>query len=1757
MPVVLTLCQIICRLNLALDVGEMRKSGNDLQAAKDIYYNGKNAFYTDQDGQRVVISLAGLSLASGGVMSGDLLYNVYRDAFYDLGIENENDSAGNFDGHPVEHYADTLVQDLFELNSTRTETEGAIVLNVWMAVAHEMYTVLQSCSSNNVDGMNGALDRATALWIGADQARGDNQEGHMMYNLAEIAGELFGQDDGETRVNNELMKLINSIQRNIKAGTCAQQGGYLNMRQNILNATSLMTIPLVQILVHHIENVQNEGQSDMVELYALSLLPRVASCDPAKFKTMLQWMVFNSLTVDNQESALEMLQSVYSCFDVTCADVGSYLGGRVPECSDAIDSQTGPPALAGYTPSTDVRSKSYIDRDLLQMRLLLEWEAYDAAKDYYKYGFNSQYSLADLATNQAGLDTNEEYSKFQTYYNSTGERSANDIILSVLDGLKPFDSNASDDQKVDVVMTVLQSVVMYLASLGELEAAVAKCEAIAAGSSAASQQNVLELWDGGAAYYIGSIEGTATGGRASDGQLLYGIAKTLCSKFGTCQPDDASVNKVVVQSLGFGKTALQNSNCAEAKSVLQDTIKPSFYVPLIQGTLYYASKSGDLVTGVDSTDFASLFGYSLSLLPHLSDVYPQSATLLRQNSAFQLTTTPMPQGFDAIFRSFKDALNHMATDCKTIGSLPPYGGLCVDIVPTSSPNTPSSFIVANLAFGEYKFSSQDVAAQDSLLSLDVRDMRQTGNIQTAQSIYVDGRNAKQGLYGQVNIKSLSDISSQAHLYMSEDPIFNYFRYALYDESTFESLNNNTSWPFADMVVRLALSPDHGNDANLAAESAVVMNVFFLIQHRLYRAGRECKQGTNPSHLIDSAVSLWIGRDQQEGKFNSGWMLYSLAQQTAQQYGQPEGEAAINTELMDMFNQAQVLADFCSSQPGTFEEIRVLSRQIIQKFSRVIVQRLLYFMSEDNLDYTELYGLSIIPQAVSCDANVYQNLKSALIDSFSRDTTIDDNLYEQIGSLLKCLRMTCDDLGDTTRASSHLQDIVSNLCTKLREDETTKELAGYIATYDISEESRIDLDIRQIGIFMKTRAYEAAADYYMYGANSLKTPRSFLSMQYLATTPDRSNIGAEFTRYSAYFGNDDNYADSIITAALKQAGDYQNASRLQLNEIVVRTLQTMVSYMAVLWMLNSAVDACENGQASQEFLDTAVAYFVGSLEGKNKAGILNGYGELLFSLGKEQCLRFDSCDSSGNANINQRIMSDISSMKFSLSSNNCTAAATMYNEIAKSLVPVAMVQGTLYYASANEELEPRSTSKTVAAGAILADSVLPMIDAANPSSARTIYNNMAFHLDQVPVSNGTYAVFNAFARAINQTGINCTDVGVLRPVSRGICTVQDDSSRPGPNTPTSLGNDLYVSSTFVQNVANIAIDVKEMEDALIDERKDFARLIYNNGKNSDIYDQNGTITGHRSLASFSLQATSDMNEEPLFNLYVYALQDDSGLFMGEDAKHYADTIVKDSFNVKDLEAKTLPAEAAVALNVWMYLAHMLYQTLDDCKNGNLVGEDGIHSIDEAAAYWIGDGQIAGSAQRGHLLYALAEEMGENFQMGVNGQARTNTNILKYFHQAKMELSLPDACANNTASFKSIYGIVNKITSEMAVPLIQGLIHYLRQNDAPRVKVYAYAVVPLISACSPATFTYLKNKLIYSSFNVVEVEPIIDRIMEILPCLGLQCDDLGVHKSEIEPSCTDPPVLRSLAGYKPASNVLEVSFLGSLPYYLISYFFFGTL
>jgi hypothetical protein len=111
------------------------RATDDLDQKRSIYENGANA---------LPLTLQELSLNSSAYYQFPL-YNVYSYAFYELGVTIEHDVEGNFDGNPAEHYADTVVSDLFLLNRTRIEADGALVLGVTMAYWGSLGLMLNSC----------------------------------------------------------------------------------------------------------------------------------------------------------------------------------------------------------------------------------------------------------------------------------------------------------------------------------------------------------------------------------------------------------------------------------------------------------------------------------------------------------------------------------------------------------------------------------------------------------------------------------------------------------------------------------------------------------------------------------------------------------------------------------------------------------------------------------------------------------------------------------------------------------------------------------------------------------------------------------------------------------------------------------------------------------------------------------------------------------------------------------------------------------------------------------------------------------------------------------------------------------------------------------------------------------------------------------------------------------------------------------------------------------------------------------------------------------------------------------------------------------------------------------------------------------------------------------------------------------------------------------------------------------------------------
>jgi hypothetical protein len=1707
-------------------------------------------------------------------MNENPYYNIFRHAFLVLGNKNEGETMGMFDGNPIEEYGNTIVEDLFSLAVENIESDAAIVMNVWMVINHELFTVLDLCDGDNDNDALARLDRAVALWVGEEQVDGVNTKGHMMYNLAEIAGSRFGQDFGETKVNTDIITLFSEMQTFIGAGTCTS--GYVAVRDQVRRAIRLMTIPLVQMMIHHTFNVSNEGGSNFVELYALALIPRIAACDPDAYANELKLNVLRELTADKSAESILALQASLSCLDVSCDDIGEYEGGVVQKCNDPITSYS----MAGYTTTrSDARAKSYMDRDILQIDIFLKFRALDAAMDWYQYGWNSVYSLQELARNQVIPTTaTEQFGDYTAFYMSP--TFAHNWLMDIMEEqVTPYD-NASFDQTRELATSILKYVVMYLASISSFQYAVTECEAT-------NKISALNNWDAGVAFYIGSMEGGEVGGSEIFGQLLYSTSKELCDDFDTCLNPigDSTIKNSVsneVAMTGFigGAAAIDQDTCSVARNILETQIIPNLAIPLFQGTLKNALINAGLQAKTTDGSLAVGYAFSRGILPLISS--SPSALTIQSEMAFQLDTKPVPGGFSAVFDALRTSLPGMETACFDIGILqlqlddnlcdlqgpqpttpPPQATPQATPAPqqiqqptTNAPSVapirspvlhPYNDTPAALAFGRYIFSDPSIADGDGKFALDVRDMFTADSTADATNIYNTGVNAlPTGLSGEMGGVSLASLSTEASAYMAHDPMFNIYKYALYTDVDFEDTAGE-DFAFADDVVQEAIS--NGQDTKLAAEAAVVMNVWMVITHKLQSAVNLCKEGQAADRIIDSAVALWIGKEQAEGKFDNGWMMYSVGQSASKFFGMEEGEAPINTQLMMQFNEAQALAKTCGGN-SEYIDLRVKVFELIRSLTKPLVMSLLFHMVHNNSNMVELYSVSVIPQCAGCNPRAHQALQDALYQGYDHTTDLTDDLMDHFGTFFRCMRITCDDLRVQGDASQALKDLVARICDRLSYP-GLRPIVGYIPTSDVTEYSRFDVDILQVEIFMDTQAYKAAHDYYELGSNVWATNlgTKFISLKALATDGGR-DVAPQYEIFREYFDSLD-YADELIMDVINKIGDYNSASRGQRSSAVTTALINMVVYMAVLEKMYSAVRKCESDdlQGAAADWDKSVALLVGSMEGTIAGGLAGGDGYMMYAEANEQCLFFDTCEPSGEAKSNEELMSVVSSLKDSLTNSLCDNVKNRLSDDIFPSLTIPLVQGVLRFASSNQGISPAGDYDETGSANMMAYSVAPLVDSVNETSALLL--DTSFDFGPAQVQKGTASVYAAFSYALRGMGINCEDIGL--PVVNPSLTVCRDPTATGgsgdtpvappPDTPTKLGDNLYVTTTYVEDRAKIALDLKDMSEALNEGSTKLAQLIYTTGKNSEIFDDDGKFSALRNLRDFSTISTLEMVVEPTFNIFQYALQGPDRSFMGRDARLYADTLVNEAFTLTSPTSKNIPAEAALVLNLWMEVAHKIHNMLYLCKNKMIKGTDGVHTIDIVAAYWIGDSQVAGDGNSGHLLYALAERMGELFNMDVGGQSRTNTNIIRLLNQAKNEIMLPNTCSENPAAFGRLSQISNKIMSQMAIPLIQGLIHNLRANDRDRVKMYAHAYVPLVAGCDPSSFTYLHDKLINLSYNVIEVDEIVDNIRKTYSCLNLQCDDVGVHGSELTEgakACDDPDVFSSLAGYRPSTDVRKVCF-----------------
>lgn len=379
--------------------------------------------------------------------------------------------------------------------------------------------------------------------------------------------------------------------------------------------------------------------------------------------------------------------------------------------------------------------------------------------------------------------------------------------------------------------------------------------------------------------------------------------------------------------------------------------------------------------------------------------------------------------------------------------------------------------------------------------------------------------------------------------------------------------------------------------------------------------------------------------------------------------------------------------------------------------------------------------------------------------------------------------------------------------------------------------------------------------------------------------------------------------------------------------------------------------------------------------------------------------------------------------------------------------------------------------------------------------------------------------------------------------------------------TDLGGGVS-TVTDVSDRASISQDLADMFTLLEEGRYNDARNIYLKGKNSPQYDKSGNeLPDKRSLALLSTAAIPSggtggggnngngeggkFDGEPPFAAHIYGL---SGGNCDEADRHltYAHSAVEDYFQS---QKGTLAAEAARALNLWMYAAHELYDGVEDCSrlgqpgiNAEAAGladnGNGAYAFEEFMAFWIGSNQRPGSSM-GYGLYALAQQAASEWGTvdEGTGEAYANAAIKDLFVEMQDVTSNPNACKPGSDSASRLWGIAHRLVSQMSVPLVQMLLKSMRDDDADRVRLYARAVVPQMSRCRGSVFRRLKENLLDRPYDSSKYVQLLGDVQNMLDCLGVTCEQIGAYMESGIPQCAGFPVSYPIAEYSPTTDVHE--------------------
>merc|ERR1711957_129571 len=151
------------------------------------------------------------------------------------------------------------------------------------------------------------------------------------------------------------------------------------------------------------------------------------------------------------------------------------------------------------------------------------------------------------------------------------------------------------------------------------------------------------------------------------------------------------------------------------------------------------------------------------------------------------------------------------------------------------------------------------------------------------------------------------------------------------------------------------------------------------------------------------------------------------------------------------------------------------------------------------------------------------------------------------------------------------------------------------------------------------------------------------------------------------------------------------------------------------------------------------------------------GNLVYALGNKRCKDFGTCGASGTektglGKVNIDLIAMFNRGRDELNAGDCVAATATKNTI-EDLMYIPIIQGTLKYAYKGEN---GGDEKAIAEGTAFGLAVLGRINAASPSSATTIFNNMSPGIAEISAAEVKFA----FESVYDELNLTCEDIGGL-------------------------------------------------------------------------------------------------------------------------------------------------------------------------------------------------------------------------------------------------------------------------------------------------------------------------------------------------------------------------------------------------------------